>query len=85
MSVAGDINDYVEIGDDGSIYLRARKSKEGSGRIYTITYQAVDDFGNVTEESATVAVRHRKGPRRFGRGLVRRLRRQVYRRGVQRR
>ena len=85
MSAAGDINDYVEIGDDGSIYLRARKSKGGSGRIYTLTYEAVDDSGNVTEASTTVAVRHRKGPRKLSGRVVRRLGRQVYRRGVQRR
>jgi hypothetical protein len=85
MNVEGDINDYVQIGDDGSIYLRARKSKGVSGRIYTLTYQAVDDAGNVTEASATVTVRHRKGPRRLGRGLVRRPGRQIYRRGVKRR
>jgi parallel beta-helix repeat protein len=85
MNAAGDINDYVHIGDDGSIYLRARKSKGGSGRIYTLTYEAVDDSGNVTEASATVTVPHRKGRRRLGRGLVRRPGRQVYRRGVRRR
>jgi hypothetical protein len=85
MSVAGDINDYVEIGDDGSIYLRARKGKGGSARIYTLTYEAVDDAGNVAEESATVAVRHRRGPRKLGRVLVRRPGRRIYRRGVKRR
>ena len=85
MSAAGDINDYVEMGDDGSIYLRARKGKGGSGRVYTLTYEAVDESGNVAEASATVTVPHRRGPRRLGRGLVRRPGRQVYRRGVRRR
>jgi hypothetical protein len=85
MSAAGDINDYVVIGDDGSIYLRARKSKVGSGRIYTLTYEAVDDSGNVTEASTTVAVRHRRGPRRVVRGLVRRAGRKVHRRALRRR
>jgi hypothetical protein len=61
MSPVGDINDYVEIGDDGSIYLRAAKDKEGSGRIYTLVYEAADDSGNVTEASATVTVPHSRG------------------------
>ncbi|MHC4586285.1 MAG: LamG domain-containing protein [Planctomycetota bacterium] len=85
MNVEEDTNDYVHIGDDGSIYLRARKSKRGSGRIYTLTYEAVDDSGNVTEKSTTVAVRHRKGPRRPDRELVRRPGRRIYRRKPQRR
>ena len=48
----------IQIGDDGSIYLRAERSGDGSGRIYTITYQAVDDSGNVAVASATVTVPH---------------------------
>jgi hypothetical protein len=84
MSAAGDINDYVHIGDDGSIYLRARKSKGGSGRIYTLRYEAMDDSGNVAEASTTVTVPHSRGLRRLGRRLVRRPGRRVYRRGVQR-
>ncbi len=48
----------IQIGDDGSIYLRAERSGSGSGRIYTITYQAVDDSGNVTVARATVMVPH---------------------------
>jgi len=51
---AGDI----QIGDDGSIYLRAERSGTGSGRIYTITYQAVDDSGNAAVARATVTVPH---------------------------
>jgi hypothetical protein len=44
--------------NDGSIYLRAERTGSGSGRIYTITYEAVDDSGNVTVGSATVTVPH---------------------------
>ena len=85
MSAAGDINDYVVIGGDGSTYLRARKSKGGSSRIYTLTYEAVDDSGNVAEASATVMVPHRRGPvKRRGKSfssLGGRLRRLLYRGG----
>ena len=75
----------IRIGDDGSIYLRAERSGKGTGRVYTLTYEAVDDSGNVAEASATVTVPHSRGPRRLSGGLVQRLRRQVYRRAVQRR
>ncbi|UCC22767.1 MAG: SMP-30/gluconolactonase/LRE family protein [Planctomycetota bacterium] len=48
-------NDII-IADDGSIYLRAERTGSGAGRIYTITYEAVDDSGNATEASAEVLV-----------------------------
>lgn len=54
----GQTSDDIEIGDDGSIYVRAERSGPGIGRIYTLTYQAVDDSGNVTAGSATVAIPH---------------------------
>jgi hypothetical protein len=56
--------DDIQITEDGTIYLRAERSGKGSGRIYpprriyTITYQAVDDSNNVTLASATVTVPH---------------------------
>jgi hypothetical protein len=48
----------IETGDDGEIYLRSERSGANSGRIYTITYQAVDDCGNVTVRSASVSIPH---------------------------
>jgi len=48
----------IQIDDDGSIYLRAERSGTRSGRIYTITYQAVDDSGNAAVARATVTVPH---------------------------
>ncbi|MHC4463033.1 MAG: aryl-sulfate sulfotransferase [Planctomycetota bacterium] len=48
----------IEIGDDGSIYVRSERSGPYSGRIYTITYEAVDACGNVTVRSATVSIPH---------------------------
>jgi hypothetical protein len=53
-STTGDI----QVNPDGSIYLRAERSGIGTGRIYTITCQAVDGSGNSTVHSATVIVPH---------------------------
>ena len=73
--------------NDNEIWLRAERSRKGTGRVYTITYQAVDDSGNVTLGSATVTVPHDRTPprlRRISRGrlrhmLLRRLRDRVRR------
>jgi hypothetical protein len=54
----GHTSDDIQIGEDGSIYLRSERSGAGSDRIYTITYQAVDDSGNTTVRSATVSIPH---------------------------
>jgi len=54
----GNTNDDIEIGDDGTIYLRAERDGTGDFRIYTVTYQAVDDCGNVTVRSSIVIVPH---------------------------
>ncbi|MGB2809874.1 MAG: LamG-like jellyroll fold domain-containing protein, partial [Sedimentisphaerales bacterium] len=54
----GHTSDDIQIGDDGSIYVRAERSGPGSDRIYTITYQSVDDCGNTTVRSATVSIPH---------------------------
>ena len=51
-----DIHNDIKIGDDGSIYLRAECGGKGGDRVYTITYQAADDSGNVTVKTATVKV-----------------------------
>jgi hypothetical protein len=57
---SGHTTDDIQIGDDGSIYLRAERSGKGRDKVYTITYKAVDDCGNATESSATVTVPHDK-------------------------
>jgi Pullulanase X25 domain len=49
------VNDIVTVNDD-TFLLRAERSKTGSGRIYTITYQGTDTCGGATTQSATVAV-----------------------------
>jgi uncharacterized protein len=52
----GDLPNDIVILDDTTFDLRAERSGTGSGRIYTITYQATDSCGNVTIESAVVRV-----------------------------
>ncbi len=44
--------------DDRQFQLRAERSGKGSGRIYTITYEAADDSGNVTVRQTSVSVPH---------------------------
>jgi len=43
---------------DGVIYLRAERSGTGTGRAYTLTYEATDTDGNVGTASVTVTVPH---------------------------
>jgi len=52
----GNTVDDIVIVDDYHFRLRAERSGSGTGRLYTITYQAVDDCGNTTTRSATVSV-----------------------------
>ena len=44
--------------DDRQFLLRKERGGTGSGRVYTITYQASDFSGNVTIRTATVTVPH---------------------------
>jgi uncharacterized protein len=48
-------NDIVIVADD-TIRLRAERSGNGSGRVYTLKFEATDACGNSTTESATVTV-----------------------------
>ncbi|MBI5304482.1 MAG: lamin tail domain-containing protein [Chloroflexi bacterium] len=48
-------NDIVTV-DDFNFKLRAERSGNGNGRIYTITYRLTDACGNVTTKNATVSV-----------------------------
>ena len=54
----GHTSNDIQIGEDGSIYLRSERSGTSYDRVYTITYQAVDDCGNTTVRSATVSIPH---------------------------
>jgi hypothetical protein len=44
--------------DDREFQLRAERAGDGPGRVYTITYEAVDQAGNRTERSAQVFAPH---------------------------
>lgn len=52
----GDTANDIVIVDDFTIEVRAERSGLGDGRVYTFTYEAEDDSGNVTQEQATVTV-----------------------------
>jgi predicted extracellular nuclease len=52
----GNTVDDVVIVDEDTFRLRAERSKTGSGRVYTIMYEASDSCGNVTVTTATVQV-----------------------------
>ncbi|MBW6475024.1 MAG: ExeM/NucH family extracellular endonuclease, partial [Anaerolineaceae bacterium] len=52
----GNTVDDIVIVDDYNFKLRAERSDSGTGRIYTITYQVTDDYGNTTIQSVTVLV-----------------------------
>ncbi len=54
------INDIVIV-DDFNFQLRAERSGNGDGRVYTIIYEVTDACGNSTLASATVTVPKSKG------------------------
>ncbi len=54
----GHTSNDIEIGNDGSIFVRSERSGNNMGRIYIITYQAVDEVGNRSVRSANVSVPH---------------------------
>ena len=54
----GDTANDIVILDDHTFDLRAERSGLGTGRVYTITYQAKDACGNTTVTSAKVSVPH---------------------------
>jgi len=58
----GDTEDDMLTVDSLSFRLRAERAGNGNGRIYTITYQATDECGNISDPaSATVLVPHSLG------------------------
>jgi hypothetical protein len=57
----GDTANDIVIFDNLTFQLRAERSGNGNGRIYTITYQVTDWAGNSALATATVTVPHDKG------------------------
>ena len=56
----GNTVDDILIIDDFTFMLRAERGGNGSGRTYTITYEATDASGNTAQASATVTVKHNR-------------------------
>jgi hypothetical protein len=54
----GHTSNDIQIGEDGSIYLRSERSGTSDDRVYTITYQAIDVSGNAAVRSAAVSIPH---------------------------
>jgi hypothetical protein len=51
-------NDIQYDSSTGQVFVRAERSGTGSGRVYTLTYQATDAAGNTAQATATVTVPH---------------------------
>ena len=58
---AGDIQGWNAGGADTSGWLRAERSANGPGRIYTLTYRGSDRAGNSRTCATTVTVPHNHG------------------------
>jgi hypothetical protein len=56
----------IVIVDNQTLQLRAERTGKDNGRIYTITYEATDAYGNSTTASTTVTVPHNQGPGNSG-------------------
>jgi len=54
----GDTADDCVIVDNHSIDVRAERSGNGNGRVYTIHYTVTDDSNNITDHTCTVSVPH---------------------------
>jgi len=54
----GKTTNDIQVDESGNIYLRAERSGQGTGRIYTITYTITDASGNTATAVATVSVPH---------------------------
>jgi uncharacterized protein len=52
----GNTTGDIAIVDDDTVRLRAERAGNGSGRVYTLTYEATDACGNSSTASATVTV-----------------------------
>ena len=60
-NVAEDVAEFVLFTDDTNGYLRSRRDGAGPGRIYTLTYESSDPFGNSATCAAQIEVPHDQG------------------------
>ncbi|HYV86051.1 MAG TPA: FG-GAP-like repeat-containing protein [Patescibacteria group bacterium] len=60
-ATTGDIQGAAAGTADSELLLRAERDGKGSGRVYTLTYRAVDRSGNATPALATITVPHDQG------------------------
>jgi hypothetical protein len=60
-ATSGDIQGATPGTADADLTLRAERDGRGSGRVYALTYGAVDRSGNATPAIATVTVPHDQG------------------------
>jgi hypothetical protein len=63
QNVQGDGNTStdIEVKPNGQVFLRAERSGNGTGRLYTLTYTARDAAGNTTQATAQVKVPRNQG------------------------
>jgi hypothetical protein len=54
------IDDIVISPGGGAVQLRAERQGTGSGRIYTVTLEVTDDWGNQGEATVEIQVPHSK-------------------------
>ena len=54
----GNTDDDIQVDENGNIFLRAERSGKSDGRVYTLTYKAMDSSGNSSTATATVTVPH---------------------------
>jgi hypothetical protein len=52
---------WQSTGDDLTLKVQADRNGNGTGRIYTITVQCKDSFGNAATKAVTVKVPHDQG------------------------
>lgn len=57
----GNTSPDILVDGDGRIFLRAERAGVGTGRVYTLTWSAHDQAGNVTTVSADITVPHDRG------------------------
>jgi hypothetical protein len=50
-----------EVTGPGTVSLRATRTGQGDGRVYTVTVECRDDAGNTTRRSVAIAVPHDRG------------------------